>query len=126
MVNREFFSFAGMEFLYNVTNGTLAFVNHNAGVNDIDNCNNVYALTAAVTEGSTSYLYYANLNPYGFTGTWNKDEEKPVITLKTNGRYLAANAIVLRSFAPDGTNVGNFTGNAGGYRFVDIVLTKID
>jgi hypothetical protein len=126
VTNEEFFSFAGIEFLYNTTNGTLEFVNYNAGVNYIDNRNNVYVLTATVNAGSTGYSYYSNLNPYGFVGEWNKDEEHPVITLKTNGRYATANAIILRLFAPDGTNVGNFTTNQGGYRFVNIVFTKID
>ncbi|MDR2385143.1 MAG: DUF4302 domain-containing protein [Tannerella sp.] len=126
MINEEFFSFAGIEFLYNSTDGTLSFVNYNGGVNYIDNRNNVYVMTAAVSEGSSGYAYYTNLNPYGFNGEWNRDREKPVITLKTNGRYPTANAIILRLFAPDGTNVGTFSGNAGGSRFVNIVLTKID
>jgi hypothetical protein len=92
---------------------------------------NIRATAYYYTPSTGGGNYYQDIGTRGLRGVWNHDEGGTrKITLVNNGTTTAPVGtyfgLTLRTFDKAGTYVGTFTANPGGYRFTELVLTKID
>jgi hypothetical protein len=119
------FSFPGVEVTFDAQKGIISILNQNAAVQ----AETGYFVRVCAYDRAAGYLNTSSTGPIGIVGQWNQDADgKRQITFVDNGRWgtYKPNGFLLRLYDSANTNMGNFTDNAGGYRFTDITITKID
>jgi hypothetical protein len=124
LMSGSIFSFAGVELTFNASKGTISIYCHNAAVHT--NGNNIRVCPYDRVLG---FLYISVGGIGGLDGIWNNDTGGDrIITFLDNGKWITyvANGLYFRLYDSNNVSQGVFTDNAGGYRFNDITLTKID